>query len=384
MLKKPGAVFAVIVLQALFLAVMPYNAHAGEYFIEKWGCFLDLPQGITPLEVTDESAAFSDESGRIFFQIRIYPPERYDSAASIHSDIKSRLKAQGDGLSFAYNGMDAIFADYSFAAGSEPVRGYGFLLNGDRHDWVVLSFCDSEIYEKYHFFLLSALDSFSINENALFSPGPVSLFYENSFADTAPVAILLDFEGKKIAEKTSAHRIEAAEVAAEREANVLSFFKPSDTDAWSRFYRMIYRDNFSSLVNISEKMGAILAGLPPQEKASRLLSWFQGFSYSRSGTLADFSPPLTTLKDKSGDCDSLGLLYIIMLRYLGIDSILMVSSEYSHSMAAVDIPGKGARFSHKNRQYLVAEMTRSVSIGMIDAAMADPAKWLGIEFKWHK
>ena len=94
-----------------------------------------------------------------------------------------------------------------------------------------------------------------------------------------------------------------------------------------------------------------------------------------------FPPPLTALKDYSADCDSLGIMYIILLKRLGIDAVLMVSSEYSHSMAAVDIPGNGARFPFNGKKYLVAELTKDVPIGQINARMADPAKWLGIEFK---
>ena len=70
-----------------------------------------------------------------------------------------------------------------------------------------------------------------------------------------------------------------------------------------------------------------------------------------------------------------------ILKRFDINAILMVSSEYSHSMAAVDIPGAGARFPYKDKKYLVAEMTKDVAIGQINAEMADPAKWLGIEFK---
>ncbi len=146
---------------------------------------------------------------------------------------------------------------------------------------------------------------------------------------------------------------------------------------------MIYRDNYSRTEDLFYLIrDKLLRGIRDSESIStKLLSWFQKFSYSRTGTIADFSPPLTAVKDHAADCDSLALLYIILLKRLGINSILMVSSEYSHSMAAVDVEGSGARFPYKGKNYLVAEMTKEVPLGQINAQMADPSKWLGIEFK---
>ncbi|MCF6336113.1 MAG: hypothetical protein L3J12_10260, partial [Spirochaetales bacterium] len=63
-----------------------------------------------------------------------------------------------------------------------------------------------------------------------------------------------------------------------------------------------------------------------------------------------------------------------------IDSILMVSSEYSHSLAGVAVEGPGAHFRYEGTDYLVAETTDNVSIGLIDRNMSDPSKWMGIKF----
>ena len=379
--KNYRVVFCVLI--ALVLTAAPaVSLFAKEYHIEQWGCFLDMPQGMNPIEVTDSRATFTDDGENMFFQIKVYPAGQYSSAESMHSDIKAKIGAEGDGISFSYRGRDAVFADYSFSPGSFGARGYALLVNGEKYDWAILSFCDIEVYGKYHFFLLSALDSFSIDSKALYSPGPVSAFYQSSFGKPSPETVKTDFEGKQIALTVDSNGIESAEVTAEREALVLSHFQAQDTDAWSRFYRMIYRDNYGRLEELYLKMAASAMGknTPPAEAASRLLAWLQGFGYSRTGTIADFSPPLTALREYSADCDSLALLYIILLRYYGIDAILMVSAEYSHSMAAVDVAGQGARFPFKERGWLVAEMTEKVEIGRINAAMADPAKWLGIEF----
>ena len=128
----------------------------------------------------------------------------------------------------------------------------------------------------------------------------------------------------------------------------------------------------------------VMAGVSPRQDpyltASTLLTWIQGFSYARTGGLEDLSTPLDSLYNGAGDCDSLGLLYVILLKHYGIDAILMVSGTYSHAMAAVDVEGQGARFEWQDKKYLVAETTYEVDLGLIAADMADPAHWLGIPF----
>ena len=381
---------SLLLLLCFITAFHSQQLYAKEYYLETWECFLDLPQGITPVEITGDKATFGDENETVFFQIKVYPPGSYDSAGDMFRDIKEKIKADGEGAPFVYQDKDAHFGDLSFNIGPVSYKGYSVMINSSDRDWVILSFCETEVYDAFHFNLLSAIDSFSIDIPALYKPGPVSAFYETSFDKPAPVTISVPFENGRIDIEADANAIEASEVTAEREAWVLSQFSAEDTDAWSRFYRMIYRDNFEKIEALSDRVSRMLAPgtggtgggrLTDTDISARLLSWLQDFSYARTGTIADFSPPLSALRDHAGDCDSLGLIYIMLLKRYGIDAILMVSAEYSHSMAAVDIPGQGARFSFGGRQFLVAELTENVSLGQINAAMADPAKWLGIEFK---
>jgi hypothetical protein len=121
-------------------------------------------------------------------------------------------------------------------------------------------------------------------------------------------------------------------------------------------------------------------GISREEIPRLLLSWLQSFKYDRTGTLSDLLCPIAGAVSQSGDCDSRALVYAILLDYFGIDAILMVSSEYSHALAAVDTSGEGARFFHDGKQYLIAELTEQVALGMIAADMADSSKWLGVSF----
>ena len=375
----------IILLSAVLLSViiLPERVYAKEYFLEDWQCYVDMPQGLDPLGMTKTKATFGNKKENVFFQVKVYSADTYKTADEIFKSIKKQLKAEGTGYAYKYNGNDTVFADISFNTELASYRAYSVFINSAEYDFAVLSFCEKEIYDDAHFYILSALDSFSNSVPALYSPGPVSSFYEYSAEKSSPVKISLPFGNAKYVFDAESSAIEAAEITAEREARVLSLFTPNDTDAWSRFYRMIYRDNYYRTDELFYQVrDNLLKGTKdPVEISKKLLAWLQKFPYSRTGTIADFSPPLTALKDYSADCDSLGLLYIILLKRLGIDAVLMVSSVYSHSMAAVDVPGSGARFPFKGKKYLVAEMTKDVALGQINAKMADPSKWLWIEFK---
>jgi hypothetical protein len=101
--------------------------------------------------------------------------------------------------------------------------------------------------------------------------------------------------------------------------------------------------------------------------------------YERNFAGIDFVPPQTAAFEKRGDCDSRAMVMAIILEKLGIDSILMVSRDYSHAMLAVDVAGGGQRFTLNGKAYLVAETTAHVGIGQIDSSMTDASKWLGID-----
>jgi hypothetical protein len=57
----------------------------------------------------------------------------------------------------------------------------------------------------------------------------------------------------------------------------------------------------------------------------------------------------------------------------------LVSSEYRHALAGVDVDGPGARFTFDGTEYLLAEMTTEVDVRQIPANMAGPNKRIGVQ-----
>jgi hypothetical protein len=176
---------------------------------------------------------------------------------------------------------------------------------------------------------------------------------------------------------------DASQVLVEREARMLAEYKAAQVDAWTRFYRLIYRDCYHRLDGIVKAVRDALAAekVPEKEAPLKILSWIQGFTFERTGTLADFLSPLSVAVSASGDCDSRAILYDAILDCYGLDAILLVSVTYSHALAGVALDRDGAAFILDDRKYIVAEMTEVVDIGMIAKTMADAKQWIAMRLK---
>jgi len=361
-----------------FITLLPL--FSWEYY-SPYGYRLDLPDGWEVLSENDPAkTAFTDSDHVCVLQVSLFPGMDHDSARDLCSEVQGNLSASGDSADFIYSGTDAVFADFQFSAGSYPARGYFIFINTDDLDYVVTAFAAAEYYDRKHDFLLSCIDSFS-PEGAAITAGPVSVFYD-FIPDVDFRTSVFPFAQSSLSWTYSDSGIEGSQLLIEREARILVNYEGNRDAAWQRYYRMIYRDNYQRLQGLSQKLAGYFykEGTPREEIPELLLAELQNFSYSRTGTLSDTLSPLSAAVEKQGDCDTRGLLYAILLNSMNFDTIILVSSEYSHSLAAVNLDKDGARYTYNGKQYLVAELTDKVAIGMIPQSMADPSKWVPVGF----
>jgi hypothetical protein len=350
-----------------------------------YSSFVNIPEGWYVLDNQVDKITFTDPEKSAYFQLKKYPGNTFSKVTDIYSYISSELRSNGEGEQFLFDNKDSYFASISFEASGYLYNGYLVCIESELEDIVLLAFSDSDNSTGYHDFLISALDSFSLNESGLKNPGPVSQFYY-PWPGRDKTINYLEIGEERVPVSFDLNEVEAARILVEREARILVQYTNSELvdSAWERYYKVIYRDNYSRLKRVARIINSEISddfeSLSPLEKSSLLLSWIQKFEYIRTGTLSDFMSPIDTIFEAAGDCDSRALLYIILLEYNGIDGILMVSSEYSHSLAGVAVRGSGAHYYHDGLEYLIAETTDDVSIGLIDSAMADPSKWMGINF----
>lgn len=382
----------------LALTVLPSTLHAQRFRNPGYDYYLDVPIGWQVLHAESaEEVAFTDPERTAVFHVFAFR-NRFESVEQLRRFVQERFSAYGEHTHFRYNGHETVLADFSFSTGRYDLRGYFILIHAGARSFVVAAYAPVEHYERYHDILLSAVDSFAPDSTARRLPGPISQFYypfPSPNPEPLPLATENPADGEALVIELDQGAIEATEVLIEREARVLTDYNehtyrrpdpqnlPLWASAWQRYYRAIYRDNFARLAPLATELERRFsrAGVPRDRVPHALLAWLQHFEYYQTESLSRLLSPPAALAAGKGDCDSLGLTYVILLHHLGFDAILLVSSEYAHAVAGVNVPGPGWRYPFEGRSYLAAEMTAPVDLGLIDSSQADPGGWIPVGFR---
>ncbi len=369
-------------LLLLLLLILPLSLSAGEWILQGTDSSVNLPEGWMVYSAEEKGRiSFINPESSVVFQVTIYPGESYSSDTEMMEDHLEELAVSGKDLSrFYYRGRTCSLADVSLDAEGSPVRGWFLFVERDDFDYYLTAITPPEIYEETLPLILSCLDGFSPDKEARSEPGAVSTLIAASLSREGQA--VLSYPAGELEYLWDEGREEAVQLLIEREAGILSAYREPEIfdTAWKRYYRMIYRSSAVGLEGLSQQMSRHLHGMSDREKAELLLGWLQDFEYGSTDRFSDLLSPMESLLAETGDCDSLGLIYVILLNQLGIPSVLMVSREYSHALAAVSVEGKGAGFELDGKRYIVAEMTKKVDLGRIAAEQADLSKWVLVNF----
>lgn len=374
-----------LVVSAALVAPLPA---AAEVIGSERGFSVDLPEGFSYADGDGKNRfSFVDPNGGMEFDIFVYDPGRFASAGAIADNTMSKLGSTGQREDFVYEGRKAVFMELQFGLGGVQEKGYGIAIEGRaaraqakaEPSFAIVSFAAAADFEGYADFILSALDCFSVDEIARRSPGPVSQ-YVLAFPAKRDATKTVAFGGQNLSLPWSDDEAAQVHETANREYKVLAAYADNDQlwrAAWSRFYRMVYRESARRLDQLAATLDPLLPD-DPTDAARMLLQWTQGWTYERDLQGIDFVDPLSASMEARGDCDSRAMVLVILLERRGIDAILMVSRDYSHSMVGIDVPGGGQRFAFDGKNWLVGETTAHVGLGVIAADQTDWTKWMGI------
>lgn len=378
-----------IFLTVFWALSLPLPGFSEVIWSETRDFYVDPPAGWTFVEdPTPEHFVMTDPGRRIILEIFSQDKGGQTDLAAKAADLRTKLQARGDEQAFVWNGRPAWLGDLTFTAGPAKVRGWA-LVADDGDGWVsALAYTPETDYEKAGDVLVSTLNSLALGLDGRREPGPLSTFFSETAAHPRSESQVLAGLPSPFTLAYSLDRDEAVQATIERETRLLTAqLGPQVRDqqaiapGWTRFYRQIYRELFSSLAPLAAywQNQVDRNSLPRNRLPQAVLSWLQGFTYDRKGGLTDISTPWQTLKTAAGDCDSRSLVYLALMEQLGVKGILMVSAPYSHGMAALDLPGEGARFPFDGKRWLVAELTDQVDLGQIAADKSDPGQWLGVD-----
>jgi hypothetical protein len=297
-------------LLALFLVLLSLRPVDAEQLKSKLGFFIDMPSGFGLKNGDGRTRyAFTDPEGGMEYDILAYEPGRFADAPELASQTLGKLGSSGALTPYSYEGRKAILAELGFALNGASQKGYGLFIEGrksaggrgaiDEYSYALLAYAPEADFAVYSDFILSCIDSFSVDAAARRSPGPVSQFT----LDWPPLR-----DGEKSVALAGGGRASLpwAEAEAEQEAQtdmreykVLTAYADEPTlspDAWARFYRMVYRESAARLDRLAMETTKTVPPEDPTEAARKILAWVQGFVYERDEKGSDFTPPLGRLR----------------------------------------------------------------------------------------
>ena len=372
----------------LFLLFVPAFISAESMYSPSWGFFLDLPEGYEYIDGDGKDRFSFAGPSDAMFDLVVYDGS-YPSIRELVGDINRRIGNRGDVDFYSYRNRQAAIIKLIFGS----YDGWGLCVElGDgsaadtsaaRTMLLALAYGPAGAAE-LELFHVSALDSIAPSLAERRYPGPV---IEYSYPRGEAKSAALGNSGVTAA--VYENDAEAAQVLVEREFLILQNYSntPFLQQAWSRYYRFVYRDSYdrvtAAAAALAQNWGGNRTGSDEAKRAfaQRALAFVQGFRYERDLNGSDFVNLVSAVTEGRGDCDSRAVLWAIILSHADIRSAFMISYYYSHAMGLADIAGTGARFESGGTRWLVAETTASVDIGLINQEASDPQYWFAVVFE---
>jgi hypothetical protein len=382
-----------MIILVILLFVTPFPLWA-ELYASADGFRLDLPPGYEArLPWATGQASFVHRRGAVF-ELDLNGPGG-DPRTRLERVCSQLGSAAGDIEIYDYHGHRAALArlEFSLDSAGRPrsrgtaYRGWALCLDRGEDQLLALAYgpaADTDL----ELLGLSCLDSIAPSTAEWYYWGPITEFaWPRGDLTETPLY------NTGLSAKIAPGDAEAAQGLVDREFLVLRQFEGSSQwqEAWRRFYRMIHRDSWERLADAlfqlerSWTAEAMLNGTAPdfddRALAARALAYVQDFSYERNLMGSDFVNLVSAITEGRGDCDTRAMLWALFLAQAHIPAGIMVSRDYGHAMGIADLEGPGARFPLGDAQYLVAETTAKVELGLIARNYSETSKWLGVTFE---
>ena len=387
---------SIILILCLFLFSFFVFQKAGAEIIKDidYGFSLDIPEGYILEEQSSDgnSLLFSHPNIPVTFVVKI--------SNEIIDEISQILQQSMNKLSAEYEIDKIIWSEQKCAISSFTMK-----LDQNYEGWAVsvplkmpYSFLTLLCYAPQYLnggaqqFIISTLNSLSLDyRNQKKASG---IFTEYAFPKEGQKQLCLEIAGKKINTYIDNVDISASQFIVDLEFAVLSLYANHKLwkEAWQRYYRMIYRDSLPRIEQVSIDIFNKLYPLAEKKDsknadivfAQYLLSWVQTFEYKREQTKnsSDFTPIPHVLCGEGNDCDSRSMLVSAILNLCGYDTIMLVSREYSHAVAAtcIEAPGQKYHLKENDKDYIFGETIEKITWGMIAQNHSDRTKWIPIIF----
>lgn len=377
---------------SVFFSFFVFISFADIFVVEKYNFALDFPEGFALIEnIHDDSFMFSHTQLPVDVIFRFFPKERFSSCKESLLSAYSLLGGKGECEEFSWHGTTAALGNFSMSNGQTDFGGWALTIDLAKYDTyaLVFSYTTFDKQELLAQFLVSIIDSVSIDRAGFTSCGPLSVF---AFPPEEEQEICLSVNNQSIRTFINKSDVEASKYLIDREYAILSLYGQSEfwQEAWKRYYRLIYRDSFSRLQKVADSFYEVLWPSameynfenPDLAYGQLILTWLQSFSYKRDFSQSDFTPLPAILLGEGSDCDSRAMLGAILLSHLNYHTNVFISPEFKHALLGFEVMGNGAHLEEGGIQYLLGETTAKVDFGLIAQDMAIKEKWFGVLLPW--
>ncbi|MCQ2592227.1 MAG: transglutaminase-like domain-containing protein [Treponema sp.] len=393
--KNNFSIFRNLRFFSLFLILLCSKFYLSAAIIQDpdYNFSLDIPEGFELDECSEDLMTYFFVHPNIPVDFVLKLTDNYTGTSQkLLGENLNKLSATSTSIdSFMWNESLCGISFFSFSL-DENYKGWAVTapLQKNGSFITLLCYAPEKNNDGYIPFIMSVLNSLCIDEKYYCNPGIILAF---AYPKEGASPVSLTINGVKIDSTLDATDIEAADFLVNMEYSVLTLYAAHELwkEAWQRYYRLIYRDNFGRIENCISDVLDILYPVaklknkqnPELELAQYLLSWVQSFDYKRnndSPNASDFTSLPAAICGQGNDCDSRSLLVCTFMRAIGIDAILLISNEYSHAMAAVEIDAPGQKYipAETNREFLMGETTAKVTWGMISSEHADKSRWIPV------
>lgn len=355
---------------------------------------LDVPEGFELYDVSEDQMSyhFTHPNYPVQFILKIIDKQQANSASLILGSSLKKLSAAMEIDTFSWNNIhECAISDFSMTLDKKysgwavcaPLQKTGAYI-------VLLAYSTADTRQSCNPFIISILNSLCTDENYYCFPGIIASY---AYPYEGNKAVSLEIGNTKIDSFIDSSDIDAAQFVLETEYSVLLLYQKHNLwkEAWQRYYRLIYRDSYGRLAQLSQDVIKTLYPLcqksdpynPELCYAQALLSWVQTFKYQRDNATAsstDFTNLPAVVCGQGNDCDSRSMLVCILLRAAGLESFMLISREYSHAMPVFEnkAPGQKYQLADSGREFLMGETTAKVTWGTIAQEHADRSKWIPV------
>jgi hypothetical protein len=352
------------------------------------GYTVEPPLGMhEALELSPNQVAFQSSDKSLTLGVAVLPAMPMQADA-IEANLQRLLPVQlSEYEAFRYYNLDALAGVLHFSHQQQSYVGnFMVLISPDVSYWLY-GFSLEADYEHWIAYIYSTFDSFSLNRLPATARGLLSS-YSDAISPQHWQTEEIILENKKIQLKIDVEQEELSQDFIEREAKILSSYSGNDAlsmQAWARYYRMIFRDNYDRLAPVAQALKPSLAGKDDSATARVLLSFSQNFTYTRSPHLmSDLISPVSGALRRVGDCDSMSMLYILLLAHYDMEASLLLTQQKAHAVVGVSgvsgdtITLRMLAGDKKTKVY--AELTMHKPLGYLPEELLSATDWYEVNF----